>query len=149
MANSKIDVLGLADIPLVTDLYNRIYHPKRDEQFFSRRFQGRHNILILVATLDEHPVGFFVGFELKPSVFYEWLYGVLPECRRLGIASQLMEAANAWAADHDYQSTRLECHNQHRPMLHMAIAGGYDILGIRWDPDRHANLVIFEKDLST
>jgi hypothetical protein len=34
-------------------------------------------------------------------------------------------------------------------MLHLAIARGYDIVGIRWDPDRLNNLVIFEKALSS
>jgi hypothetical protein len=33
-------------------------------------------------------------------------------------------------------------------MLHLGIALGYDILGIRWDPDRGANLVLFEKTLT-
>ena len=97
--------------------------------------------------LDERPVGFFLGFELKPSVFFSWLYGVLPEFRRKAIASQLMDAVHAWAKQNDYESIRFECHNQHRPMLHLAIARMYDIVGIRWDPDRGDNLVIFEKVL--
>ena len=33
-------------------------------------------------------------------------------------------------------------------MLHLAIALGYDIVGIRWDPDRGDNLVLFEKSLT-
>jgi hypothetical protein len=33
-------------------------------------------------------------------------------------------------------------------MLHLAIAHEYDIVGIRWDPDRGHNLVIFEKPLA-
>jgi hypothetical protein len=32
-------------------------------------------------------------------------------------------------------------------MLHLAIAQQYDIVGIRWDPDRSANLVLFQKSL--
>jgi hypothetical protein len=32
-------------------------------------------------------------------------------------------------------------------MLHLAISQSYDIVGIRWDPDRGENLVIFEKAL--
>jgi hypothetical protein len=32
-------------------------------------------------------------------------------------------------------------------MLHLAIALEYDIVGIRWDPDRGANLVLFQKML--
>ena len=147
MAERKVEVLGLGDVPLITDLYNQIYKPRRDEAFFKRRFLGRYNPVIMTAIVDGNPVGFFLGFELKPSVFFEWLYGVLPHYRRQGIAAQLMDAANAWAKQHEYTSSRLECHNQHRPMLHMAIKAEYDILGIRWDPDRHANLVIFEKAL--
>ena len=95
------------------------------------------------------PVGFFLGFELKPTVFFAWFYGVLPEYRRQGIASQLMEAVHSWARQNEYDSIRFECHNQHRPMLHLAIALQYDIVGIRWDPDRGENLVIFEKVLNT
>jgi hypothetical protein len=58
-----------------------------------------------------------------------------------------MDAVHSWAKQNEYASIRFECHNQHRPMLHMAIALGYDIVGIRWDPDRGDNLVIFEKAL--
>jgi hypothetical protein len=33
-------------------------------------------------------------------------------------------------------------------MLHLAIVQEYDIVGMRWDPDRGDNLVIFEKVLT-
>lgn len=148
MADTKIDILGVNDLPLVVDLYNQVYKPAKDVAFFQRRLRNREHSLILLAVVDGRPVGFFIGMELKPSVFFEWLYGVAPDFRRMGVCSQLIEAANAWAANHGYAFSRLECHNQHRPMLHMAIKHQYDILGIRWDPDHHENLVIFEKELS-
>jgi GNAT superfamily N-acetyltransferase len=148
MATAKVEVVGLSEIPLIADLYGQIFRPTRDAEFFKRRFLGRYNPLLLVASLDDRPVGFFTGFELKPSMFFAWLYGVLPEFRRQGIALQLMEAMHSWVAEHDYDAVRFECHNQHRPMLHLAIAQGYDIVGIRWDPDRGSNLVIFEKQLT-
>jgi GNAT superfamily N-acetyltransferase len=148
MANAKVDVVGQDDMPVVVELYNRFYRPTHDVQFFRRRFLGRYNVLMLVATLDETPVGFFIGFELKPTVFFAWLYGVMPDVRRQGIASQLMDAAHSWALAHQYPTIRFECHNQHRPMLQLAIGREYDILGIRWDPDRGENLVIFEKILA-
>ena len=49
--------------------------------------------------------------------------------------------------EHGYEAIRLECQNQARPMLHLAIKNSYDIVGIRWDPDRGQNLVLFEKSL--
>jgi GNAT superfamily N-acetyltransferase len=148
MADAIVDIVGPEDLPLIVQLYNQIFRPARDLDSFRRRFRGRYNILHLVARLGDRPVGFFLGFELKPTVFFAWFYGVLPEFRRQGIASQLMDAVHAWARDNDYNAIRFECHNQHRPMLHLAIALGYDIVGIRWDPDRGDNLVQFEKGLN-
>lgn len=145
MANAKIDVVGQNELPIVVELYNQMFRPQKDVAFFRRRYLGRYNPLILLAHLDEQPVGFFCGFELKPSTFFAWLYGVLPEFREAGVASQLADAAHAWAAEHDYSLMRFECQNQHRAMLQMAITQGYDIVGVRWDSDRNANLVIFEK----
>ena len=149
MADAIIDMVGPEDLPLICELYNKIFRPPRDVESFHRRYRGRYNVLQLIARLGDRPVGLFLGFELKPTVYFAWFYGVLPEFRRQGIASQLMEAVHSWARQNDYESLRFECHNQHRPMLHLAIALGYDIVGIRWDPDRGDNLVIFEKVLTT
>jgi GNAT superfamily N-acetyltransferase len=148
MADASIELVGPNDVSEIVSLYNHIFRPPRDAESFHRRFQGRYNVLQLIARLGDRPVGFFLGFELKPTVFFGWFYGVIPECRRQGIASQLMDAVHEWARQNDYESIRFECHNQHRPMLHLAIALGYDIVGIRWDPDRGDNLVIFEKVLN-
>lgn len=148
MADATIEMVGPDDLPVISELYNQIFRPPRDVDSFHRRYRGRYNVLQLVARLQDRPVGFFLGFELKPTVFFAWFYGVIPEYRRQGVASQLMDAVHSWARQNDYESIRFECHNQHRPMLHLAIALEYDIVGIRWDPDRGDNLVIFEKVLS-
>ncbi|MER3415332.1 MAG: hypothetical protein C4297_03840 [Gemmataceae bacterium] len=148
MADAVVELVGPEDMQVIVDLYNQIFRPPRTLESFQRRFRGRYNILRLIARIKNEPVGFFLGFELKPTVFFSWFYGVLPQYRRMGIASQLMDAVHAWASQHGYESVRFECHNQHRPMLHLAIAKEYDIVGIRWDPDRGDNLVIFEKILN-
>ena len=147
MADAIIDLVGPDELPLISSLYSQIFRPGRDVESFRRRFRGRYNVLMLIARLGDRPVGFFIGFELKPTVFFSWFYGVVPECRRQGIASQLMDAVHSWAKQNEYESIRFECHNKHRPMLHLAIALGYDIVGMRWEPDRGDNLVIFEKVL--
>src|SRR5260370_13802802 len=119
------DLVGPHEVPVIVWIYNQIFRPQRDLESFRRRFLGRYNILQLVARLQDRPVGFFLGFELKPTVYFAWFYGVLPDFRRQGIGSQLMDAVHAWARQNDYESIRFECHNQHRPMLHLAIALGY------------------------
>jgi GNAT superfamily N-acetyltransferase len=149
MTHAEIDIVSPEEMPVIVELYNRIFRPPRDLQSFERRFRGRWNVLRLVARIRREPVGFFLGFELKPTVFFSWFYGVLPEYRGLGIGSRLMETVHEFARQQGYESVRMECHNQHRAMLHLAIAKEYDIVGIRWDPDRGDNLVIFEKVLTS
>jgi GNAT superfamily N-acetyltransferase len=148
MADAVIEIVGPEDLPEIAKLYNQVFRPPRDLESIRRRFRGRYNVLHMIARIKDMPVGFFMGFELKPAVYFAWFYGVLPDFRRQGIASQLMEAVHDWAKQNDYESIRFECHNQHRPMLHLAIAKEYDIVGMRWDPDRGDNLVIFEKSLA-
>ncbi len=148
MADAIIDIVGMDDLPFIVKLYNQVFRPPRDEESFQRRYLGRHNVLQMIARINNRAVGFFIGFELKPRVFFGWFAGVLPEYRRQGIAAQLMEAAHEWARDNDYEAFRFECDNNHRPMLQLAINKEYDIVGIRWDPDRGANLVLLEKTLT-
>ena len=145
MADAVIEMVGPEDLPVIVQLYNQIFRPPRDVESFRRRYRGRYNILQLVARLQDRPVGFFLGFELKPTVFFAWFYGVLPDFRRSGIASQMIEAVHSWAKQNDYEAVRFECHNQHRAMLHLAISQEYDIVGMRWDPDRGDNLVLMQK----
>jgi GNAT superfamily N-acetyltransferase len=148
MAEAVIDVVGEEELPMVVELYNQIFRPAKTLESFQRRYMGRYNVLQMVARIKDRPVGFFLGFELKPDTFFAWFYGVLADYRRDGVGSQLMEAAHSWAQQHEYETIRLECHNQHRPMLHLAIDLGYDIVGMRWDADRGENLVVFEKNLT-
>ena len=148
MANANIVVVGPSEVELIVSLYNQVFAPARDVAFFERRFKSRSQLLNLIAEVDGRPVGFLCGLELKPNTWFTWLAGVLPDYRRSAIATQLIEAEHAWAVEQGYEYVRMECQNQHRPVLQMAITLGFDIVGVRWDIDRHANLVIFEKEIA-
>lgn len=147
MADANIIVINPNELSLITKLYNDIFNPPQEEAYFQRRFQGRHNISMLAAEVEREPVGFVVGYECIPTTYFSWLCGVMPHSRREGVATQLMQAQVAWAADHHYPFIRFECQNQHRPMLHLAIGEGYDLVGMRYDTDSGNNVAIFEKDL--
>jgi GNAT superfamily N-acetyltransferase len=134
-------------LPEAVELYNSIFRPKRELDFFKRRFLGRYNPLTLIAHIDDRPVGFWIGFELKPGMFYHWLGAVLPDFRRKGVGRQLHEAQQAWAKNHGYEYVRCECMNHQREFIHFATTIGYGIVGIRWDSTHADNLVVWEKNL--
>ncbi len=145
MNDLRIDVIDPKDTELIAHLHNTMFRPERAPDSFQRRFQGRAKILCLVASVKNDAVGFYIGFELKPSVHFGWLVGVAADARRMGIAGRLMHKAQRWARDEGYISLRFECNNTHRPMLHFGISENYSIVGIRWDPDTAQNIIIFER----
>lgn len=148
MADVIVDQLAPEDVSILVGLYNQVFRPARADDHFERRFLGRHNVVQMVARLQERAVGFLVGFELKPRVFFLWFVGVLPANRRQGIAAQLLEAAEAWCREHDYEAIRGEVFNQQRAMLHFVVESGFDVIGVRWDHDHGDNLVLFQKMLT-
>jgi len=147
MAQADISIVTDQQLPLIVELYNQIFRPPEAEDYFRRRFQGRYNVLVMMAALDTRPVGFTIGFELKPFVFYNWLTGVHGDFRRKGIGRQLVESQAEWAKQHGYEYCRFEALNRHRPMLHLALVAGYDVVGTRWDSMRSDLLIQFEKSL--
>ena len=148
MAQAEIIIADDRMLSAAVDLYNTMFRPRREVDFFKRRFTGRYNILTLIAKMDDNPVGFWIGFELKPGMFYHWMGGVHSDVRRHGVARQLQDAQQAWARDHGYEYIRCECMNHQKEFIHFAVSVGYDIVGIRWDSTHADNLVSFEKNLS-
>ena len=147
VAQAEIIVADEKLLPQAVELYNQIFRPKHDVDYFKRRFLGRYNILTLLARVGDRPVGFWIGFELKPSMFYHWLGAVVPDLRRQGIARQLQDAQLAWARDHGYEYIRCECMNHQREFIHFAINAGFVIIGTRWDSTHADNMINFEKNL--
>jgi len=148
MTKASIDRIDPTDLGTIAHVYNHIFRPGRTEEEIRRRMRGRIGILALVARVERDAVGFYLGMELKPSVHFAWMVGVVNDLRRTGVATQLMGYAEDWATAEGYRSMRFECDNRIRPMLHFGIAAAYDVVGIRWDPDRLTNLIIFEKTLT-
>lgn len=147
MADVIIDLIAPDDLDEVVMLYNQIFRPSRGKDDFERRYLGRHNVVQMVARLSHRPVGFLLGFELKPRLFYIWFVGVLPAHRRQGVASQLLDAGHSWARQNDYESVRIECFNRQRDMLLLALKNEYDVIGLRYDSDHSDNLLLLQKSL--
>jgi GNAT superfamily N-acetyltransferase len=147
LAQADIIIADENLLPQAVELYQQVFRPKHEIDYFKRRFLGRYNILTLLARVDDRAVGFWIGFELKPAMFYHWLGAVVPELRRQGVARQLHDAQHAWAKDHGYEYIRCECMNHQREFIYFAVAMGYDIVGIRWDSTHADNLIVFEKNL--
>ncbi|MFQ3592360.1 MAG: GNAT family N-acetyltransferase [Gemmataceae bacterium] len=147
MADVIVDPIAPEQVNLVVGLYNQLFRPHKDRSSFEHRYHGRPQLLQLVARRHDRPVGFLVAYETEPQVLWVWLLGVLPDDRRQGIASQLLEAAESWAGETGYEWLRGECLNTQRAALALLIARGFDIVGLRWDAEQLENQILFQKPL--
>ena len=52
MANADIIIADEKLLPQAVELYNQIFRPRREVDFFKRRFMGRYNTLTLIARIQ-------------------------------------------------------------------------------------------------
>lgn len=147
MAQAEIIIADEPLLPEAVSVYNEVFRPKQDIAYFKRCLLGHYNTLVLIARVDERPVGMWVGYEDRPGLFRHWIGAVHPDFRRAGVGRQLMEAEHSWAKEHGYEAIRGEANNRQREWMQLAISAGFDVIGIRYEGDRADNMIVFEKQL--
>lgn len=120
------------------------FHGAYSEQRYEARLAGRPNLL-LAADVGGRVVGYKVGYEERPRIFYSWLGGVVPEFRSSGVASALREHQEAWARANGYDVLRVKSKNQFPHMLRLLIGAGYSIVGTEGTGDQLK--IVFETAL--
>lgn len=119
---SEQEIAALA--PLIEATLGRWY-----EDQFRLKLKKHSKFYLLIAYLDDQALGFKLGFELSPDVFYSWLGGVKPEYRRFGVATELMNRQHEWCRGKGYKSVRTKTMNHFRPMLLLNVREGFQITG--------------------
>lgn len=102
--------------------------------------------LLLVAEAEGRVVGFKLGYEQSPGIFYSWLGGVRPAWRGRGIARELLTLQETWVKKRGYARIRVKSMNRFPAMLHLLISAGYQICGVEAGtvPDQGPK-ILFEK----
>ena len=113
---------------------------------YEARLEGRRH-LVLVAETDGRPVGYKVGYEHTPEVFYSWLGGVVPASRGRGVATALRRRQEAWARSCGYERLRVKSMNRFPSMLRLLVGAGYSIISTEGAGDDLK--IVFEADLTS
>ena len=98
-------------------------------QQLSERINNTKHPLVLVAYVDNQPIGYLMGYE-RYSAFYIWLAGVLPSHRRQGILIQLLNRTEQWAIKANYTSLMIKTRNCFKSMLLFLIAHDFKMIDI-------------------
>lgn len=105
--------------------------------------------LILIAIVDNNPVGFKVGYALDNTTFYSWMGGVLPTYRTQHIAQKLTEYQEAWAKEQGIKKIRFKTRNYLKPMLIFALKNGFHITEVERHKGMAEHRIILEKELES
>lgn len=77
--------VDLTSLDVLKKLNLEIFNEERIINTFER-----DDLLMLLATVDERPAGFKIGYRENRFVFYSAKGGVLPEFRRRGLATKML-----------------------------------------------------------
>ncbi len=111
---------------------------------FRHYLEGERDLLVLLATSNGEDVGYKVGYSfVTRDTYFSFSGAVVPDHRRQGIASALLEAQHTWAKARGYEYVRTHTKNRFRSMLLLNIAAGFDVTGVNAHlPERHHTIVL-------
>jgi len=112
---------------------------------YQQRLDGVPSI-VLVAYVNGQPAGFKVGYE-REGYFYSWMGAILPQYRRLGLATKLAERQELWAKKQGYPHVTFKTRNRLKPMLLFALSRGFDIVEVQPKATLEEYRIILQKSL--
>lgn len=108
---------------------------------------GERDVLAFIAFWQEQPVGYKLGYGLSCQVFYSWLGGVIPSCRRRGVALALMLAQEQTVRERGYQRIEVKTMAAFPGMIHLLKRRGYRLDGYETLGGKAHQKMLFSKDL--
>lgn len=114
---------------------------------FASKLRSHTVNYLLEATLDDHLVGFKLGYQIDQDSFYSWVGGVLPEYQNFGVASALMKAQHHWCQQAGYKKILTKTANKYKKMLQLNLKFGFDIVGTESSSDGRGLKILMEKKL--
>jgi len=127
------------------DLYSSIFKDARID-FFKQRLTIKENVLSIIASEDQKPIGFKVGYRYDETTFYSWVGGTLEDFRKRGIAQHLAELQQNWVKNKGYSKLRTKSMNRFKPMMILNLKNGFEIIKVYTNKSGQTK-IIFEKNL--
>ena len=90
--------------------------------------QNKPNLLTCLAYSGDEVIGFKMGYELRPDLFYSWLGGVHISFRKQGIAMELMSLQHTLLMETGYETVQTKSTNTLKGMLILNIKYGFDVI---------------------
>jgi len=117
-----------------------------DSEYLTGRWPSLANPSLILANAGDEAVGFKLGYPISSQLYYSWLGGVVPSCRRQGLGAAMSQAQHQWAADLGFGFVETRTRAENSAMIIVNLKQGFRIRGF----DRNtagADVVIQRKSL--
>ncbi len=142
----EISIGTIEDVVLI-DAQIPEFTTKTTAEAMRQRLDGKPHLL-LIAKQNGMPVGYKLGYALSDSEFYSWHGAVVPDFRKMGIATQLREYQERWAQQQGYGRITVRSMNKFPGMLQLLISSGYQIAGYIDEGSPSKSKILFAKELT-
>ena len=138
-----IDEVGLEALDVIRRLNRAIFREERVINTFERE-----ELLLLLASVGEEPVGFKIGYRESRHTFYSAKGGVLEPYRRRGISRRMLYRMMDLARERGYKTFAYDTFpNMHPGMTTLGLAEGFRLTRADFNPTYHDFRLRFEKKL--
>lgn len=139
----RIEPIGLDQLDTIRWMNHVIF----DEERIINSFE-REDLLMLLASVDDEPVGFKIGYRESRQTFYSAKGGVLEEWRRLGISRKLLYAMIEYVRRKGYRTFAFDTFpNKHPGMTVMGLDEGFKVTRADYNPAYKDFRLRFEKKI--
>lgn len=143
VASLRIERVGQERLRVIRRLNTAIFNERRIINTFDRE-----DLLMMLAWIDDEPVGFKIGYRLRRDAFYSAKGGVLPQHRRRGIARSLLYAMMDRVREWGYRAFTFDTFpNKHPGMTVLGLSEGFRIVKAGYNPQYDDYRLRFEKEL--
>lgn len=123
------------------DLHQQVFGNSFTKRVSNEIFKkiGPH---ILLALQDSKVVGFKIGYESKPRVFYSWSGAVSEDFQGRGIGKHLMKLQHEWCRAQGYEKIQTKTKNKWKSMLILNLKNGFKVEGTYLDEWNETKIVL-------
>ena len=141
---------SINDLKGIVELDRLVFGLSRTPQEIEDKLRLQKDVHITVATItDVKLVGYGIGYEEKGK-YYLWSLAVLPEYRRKGIGSEIIEEQTRFAKEKRYTSFLVKTSNKWKEMLRLLLKKGFNIIGFKeheWEDGPIGSAIWLEKNI--
>lgn len=117
-----------------------------DTAEYHKRLKGVF-FLVLIARINQQPVGFKAGYALNHAVFYSWMGGVVESARRKGVAKALAAFQQKVLKEKGYTTIRTKTRAMHQAMLDFLLEDGFVVVEQIEKEKAEEKRIILEKQI--